>query len=142
MKIEKEINQIKKELNDHEKRIRIFEVLSSEKQERNISVAKVNIKNTPLQAEFNKNPRAFLKQYARGKNGPQKFVLVVAFLAEGKIGVNILFNEIEKIWNRHSGLLGGKLTSRTYGTRAKESGWIDSRKKGLYKLTDEWKGIF
>lgn len=110
------------------------------KKQKKVTVVKENKKHFIPKIEFDKNSRAFFKKYTQSITGPQKFVLVVAFLVKGKIKVNILFREIERIWNMNSGLLGGKLTARIYGTRAKEK--EDSTKNGVYMLTEKWIEIF
>jgi hypothetical protein len=38
-------------------------------------------------------------------------------------------------------LLGGKL-NRAHSTRAKENGWVDSPKRGIYVVLPHWKDIF
>lgn len=90
--------------------------------------------------DFNSNPRAFFKKYTHGLPGPKKFVLVVAYIAKGRTSVVVPFGQIQKIWDSNRGALGGgKLTSRTYGTRAKEKDWVESPKYGSYRLTDKWR---
>jgi hypothetical protein len=105
----------------------------------------------PKQARPSKSPkapvnlstpiRAFVKQHARALSGPQKFALLVAYLAKGEGDKEILLTNIEKHWNKMKPLLGGKL-NLAYPTRAKENGWVDSPKRGVYVVLPGWKGIF
>src|SRR4051812_5717907 len=78
---------------------------------------------------YSLNIRAFLKQHAKSLAGPKKFVLILAYLIKGKTQESVTSERIKKIWNDNSGLLGGKLTTGMYSTRAKENGWIDSSKE-------------
>ena len=91
---------------------------------------------------FKLNSRAFFKKYGKGLSGPKRSVLVVAYLAKGNKQSNITSDEVKNCWNKHQKLLGGKLTTGVYGTRAKEDGWLDAAKNGSYHLTDIWEQIF
>lgn len=100
-------------------------------------------KTSPPVINFNLNIRHFVKQRAKTLSGPKKFVLILAYLAQGKTDKEVSLNDVEKAW--------GKMTSKTllamefnrfYPTSAKESGWIDSTKKGFYHLTKSWQQIF
>jgi len=85
--------------------------------------------------------RAFVKQLAGGLNGSQKFALLVAYLAKGDSDKQVLMADVEKQWNNMKPLLGGKL-NRAHPTRAKENGWVNSPKRGVYVVLPGWKGIF
>src|SRR5689334_14229571 len=47
----------------------------------------------PRDLDFDANERAFVKAHARGLSGPKKFVLLVAYLAKGKIGTDVELKE-------------------------------------------------
>jgi hypothetical protein len=85
--------------------------------------------------------RAFAKKHAAGMGGPQKFTLVLAHMAGGDTKKQIVCADVEKQWNRMSGLLGSKFNS-AYPTRARDQGWVDSTGKGTYRLLTDWRGIF
>lgn len=91
---------------------------------------------------FKLNSRAFFKKYAKGLSGPKRFVLVIAYLVRGNKQTNITSDSVKSCWNKHKKLLGGKLTTGVYGTRAKEDGWLDAAKNGSYHLTGSWEEIF
>ncbi|MDD5043453.1 MAG: hypothetical protein PHD51_02155 [Patescibacteria group bacterium] len=91
---------------------------------------------------FNQNSRAFFKEYGKGLTGPKRFVLVVAYLSKSKKKLDVTSEDVKTCWNKHSRLLGGKLTTGIYGTRAKENGWLDATKNGSYHLTARWDEIF
>ncbi len=92
---------------------------------------------------FDLNTRAFFKRYGKNLTGPKNFTLIVAFLCEGQVGKSILAEDIINCWNKNFVFLGGKkLTSGTFGTRAKEKEWIDSKKYRFYELTSKWQEIF
>ena len=85
--------------------------------------------------------RAFVKLHARNLSGPQKFALLVAYLTKGDGEKEIRMTDVENNWNRMKSLLGGKFNV-AYTTRAKDNGWVDSPKRGIYKVLPDWKGIF
>jgi hypothetical protein len=85
--------------------------------------------------------RAFVKLHARNLTGAQKFALLVAYLTRGDGQKEIQMTEVENNWNRMKPLLGGKF-NLAYTTRAKDNGWVDSPKRGIYKILPDWKGIF
>lgn len=130
-----QINKILGQLVDHEKRLRVLE-------NRKRQASKEKIKPALSSINFNVNSRAFFKEYGKNLPGPKKFVLVIAHLVKGKTGINVSSNAVKSCWDKHHGLLGGKLITGIYGTRAKESGWLDTTKNGSYHLTSCWKEIF
>lgn len=81
--------------------------------------------------------RAFMKRHAKGLSGPQKFAALLARLSGGKAGAAISLKDIEKAWNRMTGLMGGRFHP-AYTTRAKENGWVDTPKTGHYALLPGW----
>lgn len=87
--------------------------------------------------EFALNERAFAKRYAAGRSGPQKFAILVAYLAKGDNSKDVQLRDVGKMWNRMTAILGGKF-NRKYSNKAKEYGWVDTRKAGVYKLCPEW----
>lgn len=96
------------------------------------------------QVHFALNERAFIKRYAKNANsGPKKFTLVLAYLSKGDKSKEIALNEIEQLWNQMKSktLLAMKF-NRFFPTTAKENGWVNSKKRGFYYLTDSWKEVF
>jgi hypothetical protein len=95
-----------------------------------------------LKINFAPNIRAYASKYAVDKSGPQKFVLVLAYLAEGKIDKDIGISEVKVQWNKMSAKnLLGKYND-FYPTQAKTQGWVDSKKRGFYCLTKEWQEAY
>jgi hypothetical protein len=92
---------------------------------------------------FDSNARAFVKSHAKGLSGPKKFVLILAYLAKGDIHKEVSLGNIQKLWNSmtSSSLLGMEF-NLSFSIRAKENGWVDSKKRGIYTLDDSWKTIF
>lgn len=88
---------------------------------------------------FSLNVRAFMKRYGSKLGGTQKFALLVARLAQGKIGHPVPTKEIEAWWNKMKSILGGPYNP-AHSTRAKDRGWVDSPKYGVCALSDDWKG--
>lgn len=100
--------------------------------------------HTDTSVHFEMNERRFVKKYAKSlSGGHKKFVAILAYLAKGDTSKEVSLNEIEQLWNRTSSkaLLGMKF-NRFFPTTAKEHGWVDSKKRGLYSLDRSWKGIF
>jgi len=90
--------------------------------------------------DFEVNERAFAKKHAKGLSGPKKFALVIAYLAKGDPKKEIPLKAVEKVWNRMTALLGGRF-NRFYSNKAKENGWVNSTKNGMYALRPEWREI-
>lgn len=90
---------------------------------------------------FDINERAFAKKYAKGIGGPKRFALLVAYLAKGEENRQVELKDIEKLWNRMTAILGGKF-NRFYSNKAKENGWVNSPKPGVYVLCPDWRQIF
>ncbi len=87
---------------------------------------------------FSLNERAFVKRYASKKSGPEKFTILLAHLVCGNVDKEIEISEITKHWSKMSAKnLLGKF-NRFYSNDAKTKGWVDSKKRGSYKLTKEW----
>ena len=91
--------------------------------------------------DFGAPERHFVKQHARGMSGAKKFTLILSYMTKGKTSTSVGLKEIEKRWNRMTGLLGGKKFNRAHSNRAKDNGWVDSPNKGHYVLTPRWKEI-
>ncbi len=83
--------------------------------------------------------RAFLKMYATG-GGPRKFAVLLARLTDGKTGVEVTRETVEKEWTRNKGVLGGDFQGM-YATRSKGEGWTDAGKtRGNFVLRADWRG--
>lgn len=95
------------------------------------------------QLDFTMRERAFVKRYAKGMSGPEKFTLLLACLAKGDLRKNIKLAEIKKYWNRmtKNSLLGMEF-NLFYSSEAKEQDWVETKKHGEYNLRPSWKGIF
>jgi hypothetical protein len=93
--------------------------------------------------DFESNARAFVKRHTRGLSGRKKFVLLLAYLTKGDAKKEIPLGDIKKLWNtmKSKSLLGMKF-NLFFSNKAKESGWVDSKKRGLYNLDRSWKKIF
>jgi hypothetical protein len=102
------------------------------------TVAKAHISPRPTtKLSFSLNSRAFMKKYAKGMSGSQKFTLLLAHLVQGKIGQEIAGERIASTWNRMKEVLGSAYNA-AHPTRAKAEGWIDSPKWGRYALSNSW----
>ena|SRR2546428_116420 len=91
--------------------------------------------------DFDMPMRAFVKTHGQKLSGPKKFVLLAAYLAKGQEGKEVQLKEIERHWNRTTSLMGGRF-NRFYSNIAKENGWVNTRKAGIYILRQSWKAIF
>ena len=63
-------------------------------------------------------------------------------MAEGQVGKEVELKDIEAHWNKmtSASLMAGKF-NRFYSTTAKENGWVDTTKQGVYVLCPSWKEI-
>jgi hypothetical protein len=97
-------------------------------------------KAAPAKLNFALNPRAFIKAHAQGLNGPKKFVLLLAYLAKGVVGTEIELKNVHKQWDKMtaSTLLGSRF-NRFYSNTAKDNGWVDAPRQGIYVLSPSWK---
>ncbi len=91
-----------------------------------------------LTLSFDQNPRAFMKRYANGLRGPQIFTLLLARLTKGDTAKEVTLVELEKHWNSMKALMDGPF-NRAHSNRAKDSGWVDSPKRGIYVLASSWR---
>ena len=92
------------------------------------------------QLSFAPNPRAFMKKHGRGLSGSKKFTLLLARFVKGKVGEQASVDKLVSEWNRMKGVMDGAYNP-AHATRAKEQGWIDSPKKGVYVLSESWKEV-
>ena len=88
--------------------------------------------------DFTLPVRPFMKRFASNSAGPKKFTMLLAYMAQGGSNVEIKRAELEAAWSRMSGILGGGFNG-AYATRAKDFGWVDSPKNGVYVLLPSWK---
>lgn len=98
-------------------------------------------KAVSLEMDFNMGKRAFIKKYGKGLSGPKKFVLMLAYLAKGKIDGEVKIEDIKKNWNKMTSLFEGEFNTY-YSTMAKDNNWADSKKYGIWFLVKDWKSIF
>jgi len=100
-------------------------------------------KITTRDLDFEIPIRPFVKKYAKRLSGPKKFVLLLAWLAEGNEEKEVSLVEIITQWNKmkaHS-LLGLKF-NRFFLAQAQENDWIERLGKGVYRLRPSWRNIF
>jgi hypothetical protein len=136
--MDQELEKIINKIDNLEKRIEKLEktVLLSNK----IKKTTKKMKNQPItDIDFSLNERAFVKRYAADKSGPKKFVLLLAFLANGNVEKDIELNEIRKRWGKIKSMLGK--FNGFHVNEAKTKGWVNSRKYGSCNLTEEWKDV-
>jgi len=88
-------------------------------------------------SDFKLNPRAFMKKYGHRLNAQRKFALLVARLAEGRSGAEVSSDLVRANWDRMKRIMGGSYNS-AYPVWAKENGWIDSSKRGVFILGENW----
>jgi hypothetical protein len=91
----------------------------------------------PSASDLKLPARAFFNRFATKTTAAGKFALVVAQITQGSTGKDVDAGEIERVWNQNHGVLGGPYQSM-YGTRAKEKGWVNSTKRGVFFLMDGW----
>jgi hypothetical protein len=84
--------------------------------------------------------RPFIKKYSASMSGPKRLTLLVAWLAKGKSDVQVGRVEVSRAWNKMKTLMGGPFNS-AYETRARDNGWLDSPKPGVYTLLSSWQEV-
>lgn len=100
----------------------------------------LDTKTVSLQAPvFSLHPRAFMKKYGRGRGGPPKFTLLLACLAKGDSSREVTFQTIKGRWAKMTTVIGR--FNPSYSIRAKDNGWVDTKKQGVYVLTSSWKEV-
>ena len=102
-----------------------------------------SFKPVSTKLDFSLNERAFVKKYARSLSGVKKFVILLAYLAEGRVGKEVELKDVQKNWNKMtaSNLLGCKFNT-FYSNTAKDNGWVNSPRKGVYTLRQSWMEVF
>jgi hypothetical protein len=80
-----------------------------------------------------------MKRHATDMSGPQKFTLLLARLSEADPSKTVSHAAIEKTWTKMTGILGNY--NNAYAIRAKDNGWVDTPKPGVYVLCPSWKEI-
>lgn len=121
--------------------------LADGKASRNGSSARVKLIKSetarPAKLDFGLNERNFIKIHARGLSGPKKFTLLLAYVAKGKVGVEVELGVLRTAWNKMTSKnLMGYAFNLKYPNEAKTQGWIDSKKAGVYHLRPSWMNIF
>ena len=94
----------------------------------------------PIQLDFDRPLRPFMKSYSKGLSGPKKFVLLLSCLAKGDLRKEVSLREIQGHWNRKTSLLEMNF-NRFFPAQAKDNDWVESKKKGLYNLRPIWRDI-
>ena len=83
--------------------------------------------------------RPFMHRYAGRMSGSQKFTLILAHLVKGNLKTEAKLDVVIKAWGKMKGLLGN--FNLAHPTRAKDKGWVDSPKTGVYVLRPSWTEI-
>ena len=91
--------------------------------------------------DFEANERNFVRVHGAGLAGRQKFVLLIAYRAKGKLNTGVQLKDVERMWHKMTSLMGGPF-NRKYSNDAKEKGWVNTSKQGLYVLRPTWREIF
>ncbi len=105
------------------------------------SSSSVGLRRADGALNYDAHKRAFVRAHCRGLSGGQKFVLLLSYIAKGRSGSDVPLKDVERMWNRMTSLLKGKF-NRKYTNDAKERGWVNTKKTGVYVLSNSWKDIF
>lgn len=135
MKLEKEIAEIKATL------ARIELVLVCGTRETKVHFKDSNAPRPKIvkDIDFDLPERAFFNRYAQNLSGPERFALMVAYLAKGDVSKEILSRDVEDRWSKMTSFLG--IFNRAHPTRAKDRDLVNSPKKGIYHLRPNWREI-
>ena len=143
-------NDLETRITDLEQRVQKLETLlsknhSNEKVKADTDTPQEKEVDLDFDLDFDLDIRAFVKRYVAGKNkknGPQKFVFLLVYMSQGDITKDIEVKDIRKRWNKmiDKELLGTSFDGKN-ANRAKNNGWVRSRKYGSYHLTKNWKEV-
>lgn len=92
------------------------------------------------ETDFRLGPRPFMKKNAGGLSGHERLILLVAHFAKGKVHDPVSRRDVVRQWDRMKPIMGGKYNG-AYDTRARETGWLDSPKAGVFELCPGWEAI-
>ena len=95
-----------------------------------------------LRIDFDMPTRPFIKKYAKGMSGPQRFTLLLAGLVNGDLKKEVQLKEIHKTWNAMTALMDKMKFNRFFTSQAKDRDWVESKQRGFYSLRPSWKEIF
>lgn len=87
--------------------------------------------------DFSLPMRPFVKRYVTGLSGPKKFTLLTAYLVSEDTQREVTLADIERAWNSMTSLMGMKF-NRFFSQQAKDNGWVETKKKGVYTLRPSW----
>ena len=95
--------------------------------------------NFAAELDFEKPLRPFVKAYAKGLSGPQKFTPVLSWLSKGDPKKEINLSDIQAQWEKmtEKSLLGIKF-NRFFSAQARNNDWAESKKQGVYNLRPGW----
>jgi hypothetical protein len=88
--------------------------------------------------DFSLPLRAFIKRHGMSLSGPKKFCLLLARLTNGDEKGEVARSVIEQHWNKMTALMGGRFNP-AHASRARDDGWVDTPKHGMYKLCTDWR---
>jgi len=94
---------------------------------------------TSRDLDFTLSSRAFIRKHAAlADSGAKKFVLLLSWIAKGKTDRQVDGEALRKEWDKVRGPIGADYQTMS-ATRARDNGWIDSPKHGVFKLARDWK---
>jgi hypothetical protein len=96
--------------------------------------------NRAAELDFEKPLRPFVKAYAKGLSGPQKFILLLSWLSKGDPKNEVKLSDIQEQWEKmtEKSLLGIKF-NRFFSAQARNNDWAESKKQGVYNLRPSWR---
>jgi hypothetical protein len=90
--------------------------------------------------DFDLDARPFMKRYGMDLSGPERLVLLVAHFAKGVVNTPVARTEVVRQWGKMKALMGGNYNG-AYDTRARDTGWLNSPKAGVFELRGGWDQI-
>jgi hypothetical protein len=88
------------------------------------------------QPDFAMPVRPFMKGFGE-LSGKSKFVLILAWIAKGKVGQPVELSKIQEVWDSMVGLLGVTF-NRYFTQQAKDLDWVETSQRGVYSLRPRW----
>lgn len=95
--------------------------------------------HAPRDLDFGLSSRAFVRKYGGlAESGPKKFVLLLSWIAKGRTDSQIDAEALRREWAKVKGLIGAEYQTM-FATRARDNGWVDSPKHGVFQLGRGWR---
>src|SRR6266508_3503139 len=92
---------------------------------------------TPIGSKKTKSGRQQKIHQTTSSDREFDFTLLLGGLTKGDTSASVDIDRVKKEWNKMTAPMGGRFNP-AYVTRAKDKGWVEPVKQGVYKLRSTW----